>query len=105
LDFESLRILERQFGHLGEHTLLFVVQTYGGPSDVRSANLTADVRSANLTTDVRGTTGHMLLFGIPVVNTWMYEIAFGTLENSTGHMLAWPDVRYFCQGISSSPLL
>jgi hypothetical protein len=38
-------------------TLLSVVWTYdGGPPDVRSANSTPDVR---------GTTGRMLLFGIP----------------------------------------
>jgi hypothetical protein len=97
LGFWSLRTLEGQFGPLGERTLLSVMRTYRGDHQTYALQTVQQTYVGPL--DIR------YFLEYPVVNTWMYEAAFGPLENSTGRTLGWLDVRYFCQGVGSNPLL
>jgi hypothetical protein len=52
--------------------------------------------------DVLGTTGHMLLFEYPLVNTWTFEKAIESLDKNHRTYAPWPDVRCFSGPINST---
>jgi hypothetical protein len=88
LGFGSLKTLDGQFGPLDEHTLLSAVRMYEENHQMYALQIVQQTYVGS--PDIR------YFLEYPVVNTWMYEIAFGLLENSTGRTLGWPDIHYFC---------
>ena len=77
--------------------LLFLVRTYsGGPPDVPSINHIANIR---------GTTEHMLLFEMPLANTWMYKAAFGLLGKNHRTYARVGQTSAAFQGVGGGPLL
>jgi hypothetical protein len=52
--------------------------------------------------DIRGTTGRMLLFEYPLVNTWTYEVAKEPLGKNHWTYTPWPNVRCFSRPINTT---